>query len=337
MPTAGCKTNQATLGRPYNLPITRPLGRLYLLSGIEAIAIMRSIAIQCVLLATDCSPGSMATLPFAAAVARRFRARLYLAHVIPTETFASIPLAERDQVLQNIRGHVDAQMAGLRAMSPLNEIAHEVVIDHGDIWPMLAAMVEKYTIDLIVIGTHGRRGVEKLLLGSTAEEILRLAEKPVLIVGPESSVAPETEARLKRILYATDFSLESKPAMHYAYSLAKEHGAALAFLHVAEDVWKEPLSTRMRPADFFRERLEERHWVFEEHGIVPEFYVEFGPRAECILETARKLRSELIVLGVRGTRYPRMASHLPGPTAYDVVSQARCPVLVIHGGPSPDK
>ena len=53
--------------------------------------------------------------------------------------------------------------------------------------------------------------------------------------------------------------------------------------------------------------------------------------AEFILETAGKLQIELIVLGVRGTRFPRVAAHLPGPTAYDVVSHARCPVLVIRG------
>ena len=119
-------------------------------------------------------------------------------------------------------------------------------------------------INLFVIGTHGRRGVEKMLLGSIAEEILRCAQRPVLMVGPESSVAPETEARPRRILYATDFSPESEPAMHYACTLAKEYKATLFFLHVAEDVWKEPITTRMQAADFFRLRLMEKHWVLAE-------------------------------------------------------------------------
>ncbi len=75
----------------------------------------------------------------------------------------------------------------------------------------------------------------------------------------------------------------------------------------------------------------EKHWTLEEE-IAPEFHVEFNPlAAECILETAGKLQIDLIVLGVRGTRYPRVAAHLPGPTAYDVVSNARCPVLVVRG------
>ncbi len=198
---------------------------------------------------------------------------------------------------------------------------------------MISVMVEKHEVDLIVIGTHGRRGVEKLLLGSTAEEILRCARTPLLLVGPENSVPTETEAKPWRILYATDFSPESEPAMRFACSLSREYRAALFFLHVTQDAFKEPLSTRMQPADFFRLRFMEKHWTLEE-GITPEYHVEFNPlAAECILETAAKLQIELIVLGVRGARYPRLAAHLPGPTAYDVVSHARCPVLVIRGGP----
>ena len=80
----------------------------------------------------------------------------------------------------------------------------------------------------------------------------------------------------------------------------------------------------------------EKHWSLAE-GAAPEFHVEFGVPAEFILETASKLQIELIVLGVRGTRFPRVAAHLPGPTAYDVVSHARCPVLVIRGGPQLEK
>jgi universal stress protein E len=159
-----------------------------------------------------------------------------------------------------------------------------------------------------------------------------MSQKPVLMVGPESSVPPDTELRLRRILHATDFSPESEPAMHYAYALAKEYGASLLILHVAEDVWQEPLSTKLKAEDFCRERVLERHWKIEEQGVVPVYRVEFGPRADCILEVAAKLQSELIVIGARGALYPRVAAHLPGPTAYDVVSRSGCPVLVIRGG-----
>jgi nucleotide-binding universal stress UspA family protein len=285
-----------------------------------------------ILFATDFSPSSTTALPYAAAIARHFGAKLNLAYVIPTDAYDLMSAAERDLALENMRRHVEEQMAGLRGTSLLEGLPHEVLIDHGNVWPMISVMVEKQEIDLIVIGTHGRRGVEKLLLGSTAEEILRCARTPLLMVGPENSVPPETEAKPQRILYATDFSPESEPAMRFACSLSREYRAALFFLHVTQDAYKEPLSTRMQAADFFRLRFMEKHWTLEA-GIAPEYYVEFGVPAEFILEIAAKLQIELIVLGMRGARYPRVAAHLPGPTAYDVVSHAPCPVLVIRGGP----
>ena len=293
---------------------------------------MTQVLFRNILFATDFSPSSTTALPYAAAIARHFGAKLNLAYVIPTDAYDLMPAAERDLALENMRRHVEEQMAGLRGTSLLKGLPHEVLIDHGNVWPMISVMVEKQEIDLIVIGTHGRRGVEKLLLGSTAEEILRCARTPLLMVGPENSVPPETEAKPQRILYATDFSPESEPAMRFACSLSREYRAALFFLHVTQDAYKEPLSTRMQAADFFRLRFMEKHWTLEA-GIVPEYYVEFGVPAEFILEIAAKLQIELIVLGMRGARYPRVAAHLPGPTAYDVVSHAPCPVLVIRGGP----
>jgi nucleotide-binding universal stress UspA family protein len=293
---------------------------------------VNQIPLNRILFATDFSPASAVALPYAAAIARHFGAKLYLAYVIPIDAYDLIPVGERDTALENMQKHVEEQMTGLRATTLLRGLPHEVLVDHGHVWPMISVMVEKQEIDLIVIGTHGRRGVEKLLLGSTAEEILRCSQAPVLMVGPDNLVPPETEANPRRLLYATDFSLESEPAMHYACSLAKEYSATLFFLHVTQDVYQEPVSTRMKPADFFCLRFMEKKWVLEE-GITPEYHVEFNPvAAECILETAEKLQIELIVLGVRGSRYPRVAAHLPGPTAYDVVSRARCPVLIIRGG-----
>lgn len=297
---------------------------------------MNPVLFKHILFATDFSPSSTTALPHAVAVARHFAAKLYLAYVIPTDAFDLIPAGERDSALANMRRHVEEQMAGLRATSLLRGVNHGALVDHGNVWRMILGMVEKQNIDLIVIGTHGRSGVEKLLLGSTAEEILRCARVPILMVGPDNLVPPGTEAKPHSILYATDFSPESEPALRYACSLAKEYGGALFFLHVTQDAWKEPLSTRMQAADFFRMRFVEKKWTLDEE-ISPEYHVEFGRPAEYILEISGKLQIELIVLGVRGARYPRVAAHLPGPTAYDVVSHARCPVLVVRGETETEK
>ncbi len=121
---------------------------------------------------------------------------------------------------------------------------------------------------------------------------MELAEKPLLIVGPDCSVPPECELSLRRMLHATDFSPESEPAIHYAYALAKEYGASLTLLHVTQDVWQEPLSTRMGAADFFRLRFAEKKWQVDQEGVPTEYYVEFGVRSDCILDVAARVQSE---------------------------------------------
>jgi nucleotide-binding universal stress UspA family protein len=289
------------------------------------------ILLDGVLVATDFSLASSVALHYAIVIAGHFGANLYLAHVIPQHAYGLIPTDEREPAIEKLRARVEEQLDGLRATSHLVGPPHEVLVDHGDVWPTLLAMAEKHKINMTVIGTHGPRGVEKLLEGSMGEQILLGAQHPVLMVGPACSAASAAEPRLGRILYATDFSQESEPAMHFACYLAKEFSATLFFLHVVEDIWDEPLSTGIQGADFIRLRLLEKHWVIEE-GCTPELHVEFGQPSECILEVAEELQIQLIVLGVRGTRYPRVAAHLPGPTAYDVASHSRCPVLVVRGG-----
>ena len=291
---------------------------------------MAQILLDRVLVATDFSLTSTVALHYAVAIARHFGACLYLAHVVPQDEYGLIPLDELGPAVENLRTRVEGQMAGLRATSLLMGPPHEVLVDHGDVLPTLFAIAEKLKTNMTVIGTHGPRGVEKLLRGSMGEQILLRAQHPVLMVGPECSVAQGAEPKMERILYATDFSPESEPAMHFAVNLAKGFGAALYFLHVVEDVWEEPLSTGMEGADFFRLRLLDKDWPIEE-GFTPELHVEFGQPSECILEVAGELQIKLIVLGTRSNRYPRVAAHLPGPTAYDVVSRSRCPVLVVHG------
>lgn len=291
---------------------------------------MAEILLDRILVATDFSSASTVALHYAVGIARHFGAYLYLAHVIRQDKYGLIPLNEREPLVEDLRARMEGQIAGVEAALGLIGPAHEVVVDHGDVWATLFAIEAKLKIKMTVIGTHGPRGVEKLLQGSMGEELLLRAHHPVFIVGPRCSIAQESEPGIKRVLYATDFSAESEPAMEFAGNLARELGAELYFLHVVEDVWEEPLSTGMEAAAFFRLRLLDKHWTIKE-GLTPKLRVEFGQPAECILEIAGKLQITLIVLGGRGKRHPRVAAHLPGPTAYDVVSRSYCPVLVVPG------
>ena len=285
-----------------------------------------------VLFATDFSPSSLAALPYAEAIARRYGAKLYIAHVIPSEAYILVPPDKRDTALRQAQAYGEERLGALMQYAHFPDVPHEVLLDHGDVWPILSEIVAKHDIDLIVIGTHGRRGIQKVLLGSVAEEIFRLATRPVLTVGPGAGGAARTDIKLERILYPTDFSKESVRALDYAASLAEEYQASLLMLHVTQKISEEPVQARIKEIDFFREHLP-LPALIGGHA-APEFLVRFGSPAECILEVAGERQADLIVLGVRSRRglVARILPHLPGPTAFAVVAEARCPVLTVRSG-----
>jgi nucleotide-binding universal stress UspA family protein len=283
-----------------------------------------------VLLTTDFSSMSEKALPYAAAIVRHFGATLYVVHVIATEDYAHIPPSEHTQALARMKQEAERQITAILATSHFQGIPHKIILDHGDVLTVLSRIVEGQDVDLIVAGTHGKHGLEKLLSGSMAEEIFRLASVPVLAIGPEVEIDPQAEVRLERILYATDFSPESGRALRYACALAKQYGAQLYFLHVVEDVWQEPLSTRVSAEPFCRVRLGENGFSDILEGLQPEFLVEFGMAEQLTLEVAQNRDVQLMVLSVPGTTHPALSAHFPGPIAYNIVGHARCPVLGVR-------
>jgi len=288
------------------------------------------IQINRILFASNFTDTSAAALPYAAAFARRFNAQIHVFHVIAPEEYAHIEPSQLDAALRQMKADTEARIKKLLAASHFSKISYRIDIDHGNVMEAIAAQVRKHRIDLIVAGSEGRHGVQKLLAPSIDEAIAREVDCPVLLVGPDVAVRPEDEVHLSRILLATDFEPHSKTVMNYAYALAAVYAAQLYVLHVADDVWKEPLSTRMTPDAFCRMRLLEKHLPERAHGIEPEFLVEFGSPESLILESAQKIAAELIVAGVPATAHPGLSSHLPGPLAYNITSHARCPVLAVR-------
>ncbi len=284
-----------------------------------------------IMLASDFSAVSARALPYAAAIARRFGSTLYVTHVIPPEAYDHIAPSDRDVALAEMKRQAEKQIASQLSTSHFAGIPHQLMLDHGEVLQSLSRLVEKTGVDLIVTGTHGKHGLAKLISGSMAEEIFRLASVPVLAIGPEVAIDPQSEAHLERILFATDLSSESNRAMRYAYALASAYLAHLFFLHVVEDVWREPLSTKMQSDAFCRLQLLSAGLPESEQGIQPEFLVEFGSPETLTLEMVQKREIQLLVLNVPGTEHPALSAHLPGPLAYNVVTHARCPVLVVRG------
>ena len=292
------------------------------------------VAMRNILLATDFSHSSNAALAHAASIARRYDAKMFVAHVIRPDAYQLVPPEAATSTLEQTRRYAEQQMAGLLISGRLRDIPHQVLLGTGELWPVLQDLMSEHEIDLIVVRTHGRTGVRKLLLGSAAEEIFRMASCPVLTVGPKVAVpegnalAPDPLSR-RRFLYATDFTSHSERAAAYAISLAQENQAHLTLLHVVQESSDVSEQNRARMVEFFHKRL--RALLPDEANLwcEPEIIVEYGEAADAILKVAAETKTELIALGVR--RAGTFPGHLPPATAYKVVCQATCPVLTVRG------
>jgi nucleotide-binding universal stress UspA family protein len=297
------------------------------------------IAVKNVLFATDFSAISESALPYAGAICRRFGATLHAAHVLSDSTllmmtsgvdYVSVGTIYDDAHAEATRklDHIAARFEGIR---------HHSYVCHGAVWKALAGIINENEIDLIVVGTHGRSGLGKLLLGSVAEDILRHAPCPVLTVGPKVAgraklpafsgrdLAP-AEVELREILLATDFAPSAGKVTREAVALAGDFRARLTVMHVIEDY--SYLGKRPDLVETLARRL---HAMVPPEAAVqykPEFVLEFGRAPDCILTVASDREADMIVLGARA--YAEGANtHLPS-TACHVIAQARCPVLTVR-------
>jgi nucleotide-binding universal stress UspA family protein len=245
-----------------------------------------------------------------------------------------VPPEATSVTLEQTRRYAEQQMAELLISGCLRDIPHQVLVGTGELWPVLSEMLGQHDIDLIVVGTHGRTGVRKLLLGSAAEEIFRMASCPVLTVGPKvdtpegEPLEPDPLSR-RRFFYATDFTAHSERAAAYAVSLAQENQAHLTLLHVVQETGEVSPHNRARMVEYFTKQLRDLLPAEADMWCEPEIIVEFGDPADVILQAAREARAEVIALGVR--RAGTFPGHLPPATAYKVVCQAHCPVLTVRG------
>ncbi len=297
---------------------------------MNATAAKARISLKNILFATDFSPAAEAALPYAIGLAQRYGGTVHGLHVRFPATYPVVGPEAMPQVLQAAEEQAKIEAQQLHAM--LNGVPHEVSVGEGEVWPMISEIVRKGKTDLIVIGTHGRTGVTRALLGSVAEEIFRQAACPVLTVGPHVSKDTERRLEMKEILYATDFSPESLAAMPFAVSLAQEHQARLTLLHVVPPPKVGELVHAEQYAESTLRRLRTLVPAEAESWCEPNFRVEHGPEADKIMEVANSLGADLIVLGVRGAEGGMgAATHLMQSIAHQVVTQAQCPVLTVRG------
>jgi nucleotide-binding universal stress UspA family protein len=281
-----------------------------------------------VLLATDLSPTSGTALAWAEAIARHYGSELYVTHVIspsetalvPPEYWGATHEALEEAAIRDMEV-MDAKLRGLR---------HKVLLQEGGLWDSISADLREFGIDLLVMGTHGREGLGRLMLGSVAEETLRRAPCPVLTLGPRVTEPLAGELRFTQILFATHFGPESIAAAPYAISLAREFGSQLTLLHVMNE---EDFAPPADPQVLVRSRTERLHNIIPpgaELARAPRYRVEFGKPADQILQVAEEEHADLIVIGAKPAAHLDAATHFGAPVVHNVVASATCPVLAVH-------
>lgn len=280
------------------------------------------IAFKNILFLTDFSEASRAAMEYAAALAHHHKATFYAGHIqTPTP-----PMYPSDAMMQYLDQIQEQKREELKRLIEPFGLEAKVLVSEG----MIEYAIERWTvvhgIDLIVIGTHGRKGIERLLLGSTAELILRSAICPVLTVGPHVSELKHEPEYVDRILFATDLTPQSEYAVSYALSFAHERSAHLTFLHVVEK--NAQVLDHNRVMGYCEYELRRLVPADATAWCDPQFQVIQGDPAQEIVNFAEANNSDLIVLGL--PRDKVFSSHFRSGVTYSVVSNAPCPVLTVR-------
>jgi nucleotide-binding universal stress UspA family protein len=277
-----------------------------------------TISIRKILLATDFSEASVGALPYARAVAAHHDSEVYVVNVAGSGIFPVLAAKDQERILAESQLMMRPFLQSALAEGP----RWKSLIKGGDAAQVIGELARELKVDLLVLGTNGRRGLKRFVLGSVAEEIFRVVPCPVLTIGPKARRQVPQETRLSNVLFATDMTATSLDALPLASQLAQTYSTTLTVLHVVR-VNKDIESAQSRLAAMLQE--------VPLGAVQVEPLVRAGAPAETILNVAAEKKTELIVLGVRhGGSWDRAATHAPGPVAYDVVAQASCPVLTLR-------
>lgn len=278
------------------------------------------VAIKRVLAAVDFSPVWEIALPVASTVASHFGANLTLLNAVARPRYTEDPLDPIPTSQEIQRQNSVARLDSMLSAIPLPSDQKNASVVSGDAVESVISAIAEHDIDLVVVATHAPAGVTRLLTGSTAEKILRLASCPVLSVGPHISGTHHLAA-IQTILVAIDFSEESLRAVQFATALAEHYRARIVLLNVVDEEWA---LYQIESALNFADREIAR---INTSDIPTERIVRVGRPATEIAEAEQRFGASCIVAGRHN--HGLLSAHLPLTTLHSVLAQATCPVFTV--------
>ena len=272
----------------------------------------------------DFSEFSVRAYRHALSLAEHYRAKLIAQHIVelwrhPAAGFAA-SASLYDEYCESLRANGREQLQEFAKNHTHSEVQPELVVNDGTAADSILSFAEEQKSDLIIMGTHGLRGFDRLMLGSVTERVMRRAICPVQVVRepPRDLAAAGQERythRLDRILACTDFSEDSKRALDYAIFAAAEYHSDLTLLQILE---KSPGAKHSEQAIAeATEQLEKLVPQESRKTLKLKTAVRIGKPYEQIIQFAREAQTDLVTMGVRGRG--ALDAAIFGSTAYRVM------------------
>jgi nucleotide-binding universal stress UspA family protein len=299
------------------------------------------VSIRNILCPTDFSEFSERAMRRAVALGRWFQSPVTALHVIPYLSPAMMvpnPLGAGLQampadLLMERREDVEAELHRILTTYTKVGVKMRAEVATGQPWREIETQANELPADLVVMGTHGRSGWDRFLMGSTTEKLIRRLNAPVLTIGP-TDVAPPTTL-FRRILCALDLTASSQATLDLAFAFAEENIAQVTLLHVIDGDRPEwfPLKPHLATCEDFTRSARE--------GAIEELYrlgkdappfcktdyvTATGTAWREIVRSADEAQADLIVVGAQGPG--SIGESFLGSTAAQTLRHAPCPVML---------
>lgn len=286
------------------------------------------LVLRNILMATDFSECSGRALGYALGIAARYGAQLHLLHCIDPAPYNLVTPDAVETACEVAWRDMHRLESDLRDNGLTKNVEVKFRVEAADPMAILPEVVKDLDLGLIVVGTHGRTGWRKVMLGSAAEIVVDHASCPVLTVGPSTDRNRLEQFGPESILLASDPFARSKLAESYALSLARKYNSRLTVADVLEDHAGRVLAEVSRfewSESALRDTTLER-----KPSRLPQLSTEIGTRSDLILREADEAAADLIVLTVPAAH--RFTNRFLSTNSYRVVCGAPCPVLTVRAG-----
>jgi nucleotide-binding universal stress UspA family protein len=285
-----------------------------------------ALNLNAVVYATDFSLGSQIAGHYASLLAKHFSSKLVVAHAFTLSQAAMEVEVDQKQISQQ-RKELQFLLAKKAALLEVDSLEIISRLQNSDPTEAIPKLADEYAPSLIALGTHGGSRIERSLIGSVAEQILRSTRWPSLTVGPQVPSVADASVPFERILYATDFTPAAAGAAGFAISFAESFGAELDVLNV---IPRETIDHPDRFAEIKNRFYSALDDVVSRESIAfrdSRSFVKAGKAHQQIFDHIRERSIDLLVLGIRKTSH--LGLQMRTSAAFQLIAEAPCPVLTI--------